>query len=97
MELIDDVKEKHFKNLDKVSSENKEKEDKILIVDFVFMLSLKEIMGQYFNNQKLLIKEKNDYFILTFFKDNDIKFAMGLNIPGYISLDLNKIPVWIIL
>ena len=56
------------------------------------MLSLKEIMGQYFNNQKLLIKEKNDYFILKFFKDNDIKFAMGLNIPGYISLDLNKIP-----
>ena len=92
LELIDDIKEKHFKNLDKYSSENKEKQNLILIVDFVFMLSLKEIMGKYFNNQRLKINESNDFFILRFEKAINQKiFVMSLNIPGYIVLDLNKI------
>ena len=91
-ELIDDIKKKHFKNLDKYSSENKEKQNLILIVDFVFMLSLKEIMGKYFNNQRLKINEANDFFILKFDEAIDQKeFEMSLNIPGYKILDLNKI------
>ena len=92
LELIDDIKEKHFKNLEKYYSENNEIQNLILIVDFVFMLSLKEIMGKYFNNPKLKIKEENNYFILTFYKGKDIQFVMSLNIPGYTVLDLNKIP-----
>ena len=95
LELIDDIKKKHYINLDKYISENKEKQNLILVVDFVFMLSLKEIMKKYFQEQNLIITQANDFFILKFNKakdQNNIKFVMCLDIPGYKILDLNNIP-----
>jgi hypothetical protein len=59
------------------------------------MLSLKEIMRKYFKDQKLIKSETNGFYILKFDKvidQNNIKFVMSLNIPGYISLDVNKVP-----
>ena len=94
-ELSDDVKKKHFKNLDKYFLQNKVNQNLILIVDFVFMMSLKEIMETYFKDQKLIISEEDGFFTLYFEKalaQNNIIFAMMSNIPGYGSLDLNKIP-----
>ena len=95
LELIDDIKKKHYINFDKYISENKEKQNLILVVDFVFMLSLKEIMKKYFQEQNLIITQANDFFILKFNKakdQNNIKFVMCLDIPGYKILDLNNIP-----
>ena len=96
IELIDDVKIKHFKNLDKYISENKKIDNLILIVDFVFILSLKEIMEKYFKDKNLIINEAtNNFFKLSFRNVSDQAqklFIMKPKFPNCKLLNLNKIP-----
>ena len=93
-DLINDIKKKHFKNLDKYSK-YEEIQKLILIVDFVFLLSLKEIMNIYFNNKNLIITAAtNNFFKLLFNEAKNSgkrKFILNENILGCKLLNLNEV------
>jgi len=95
LDLVDDVKNKHLKNLDKYISKNKDLQQIILIVDYVFILSLKEIMEKYFEKKNLIITEAGEFFKLKFFEaQKETKIIINLNIPGFkymILKNLNEI------
>ena len=91
--LVDDVKNKHLKNLEKYSSKNKELQNIVLIVDFVFLLSLEEIMKKYFQTKNLIITEADKFFKLKLIESQkkETQIILNLNIPGYNYLLLKKI------
>ena len=67
----------------------------VLIVDFVFIISLKDIMKKYFQNKSALINGfSDDFFKITFCepKENNISFAMTLDYPGFQIVNLNDVP-----
>ena len=98
LDFIDTIKRKHLKNLDKYINTNKYIEIKnlILIVDFVFILSLKEIMGKYFKNKNVIIDGfANNFFKITFHEPkelNKISFAMKIDYPGLPIVNLKEVP-----
>ena len=97
LDLIDTIKKKHFKNLDKYININKniKIEKLVLIVDFVFIISLKDIMKKYFQNKSALINGfSDDFFKITFSepKENNVSFAMTLDYPGFQIVNLNDVP-----
>ena len=97
LDLIDTIKKKHFKNLEKYININKniKIEKLVLIVDFVFIISLKDIMEKYFQNKSAFINGfSDDFFKITFYqpKENKISFAMTLDYPGFQIVNLNDVP-----
>ena len=97
--LINDIKNIHSNNLDKYIKENKGKIDNknlILITDFVFILSLKEIAKKYFINKNLIIKEIADnFFIISFLEPKNpdkTTFVINVDIPGFQLVNFNDIP-----
>ena len=97
--LINDIKNINLNNLDKYITENKGKIDNknlILITDFVFILSLKEITKKYFINKNLIIKEIADnFFKISFFEQknqNKTKIVINMDFPGFQREDIYDIP-----
>ena len=94
LDLINDIKRKHFKNLDKYSK-NEEIKKLILIVDFVFLLSLKEIMQKYFKNKNVIITAATNNFFKVLFNEaknsDEPKFILNEKIPGSKLLNLNEV------
>ena len=97
LSLINDIKNKHFNDLKKISQLNVNK--LILLVDFVFILNINEIMNLYFKNNEVTIKCANNglyILFLLFFKDktnsrNECPFLLEENILSYEQINLNKI------
>ena len=97
LSLINDIENKHFYNLKKISQLNVNK--LILLVDFVFILNINKIMSLYFKNKELTIKCANNglyILFLLFFKDktnsiNESPFLLKENILSYEQINLNKI------
>ena len=97
--LINDIKNIHLNNLDKYIAENKGKiDDKnlILITDFVFILSLKEITNKYFINKNLIITDIADNFFKISFlgSKNPVKTTIAINVdfPGFQMVNFYDIP-----
>ena len=97
--LINDIKNIHLNNLDKYIAENKGKIDNknlILITDFVFILSLKEITNKYFINKNLIITDIADNFFKISFlgSKNPVKTTIAINvdIPGFQMVNFYDIP-----
>ena len=79
--------------MEKYSSKNKELQNIVLIVDFVFLLSLEEIMKKYFQTKNLIITEADKFFKLKLIESQkkETQIILNLNIPGYNYLLLKKI------
>lgn len=65
-------------------------------MDFVFILSLKEIMEKYFKNKSVIIDGfANNFFEIIFSEtkvSNNIIFAMKIDIPGFNIVNLKELP-----
>ena len=97
-DLINDIKNIHINNLDKYISENKgiiDNKNLILITDFVFILSLKEIAKKYFANKNLIIKEIADnFFQISFLEPKNLdktSFAIYVDFPGFQIFEFHDI------
>ena len=95
--LVDDIKDKYKEDLNLLSTLKINK--LILLVDFVFILDIKEIMTKYLKKKNLLIKiannGKNILFLLLFQeqKNTENKYSLLFeeNILSYDKVDLNEI------
>jgi len=100
-DLIDDIKTKHLKKIKAFSIKTINKI--ILIVDFVFILAIKEMMEKYFENKKVIIKpikvNSEDYeeeyllFLLSFENRGNEENSLILkdSIILYEEIDIKKI------
>ena len=93
-DLIEDIKIKHFKKL-KIYLQNTIN-ILILLVDFVFILHIKEIISKYFKNKNLIIKPaSNELFIITFRNmlnsEKTNSCILEDNIFGYSNININEL------
>ena len=97
-DLINDIKNKHLKKIKAFSIKKINK--LILIVDFVFILAIKEIMEKFFKNKGVIIKpikvNSEDYeeeyllFLLSI-ENEENSFVLKDNIILYEEIDIKKI------
>ena len=98
-DLINDIKEKHLEKI-KIFSK-KEVNKLILVVDFIFVLLIKEIKENYFKNKAITIKpitvksqclkEENIFYIISFENSNSNSIIFKDDIILYNEIDIQKI------